>query len=134
MRGRGRFNAVQTAGSSTQTIMQGTPSFAAQQQYSSTQRPVKPNQCIRCKGYGHWASECPSYRQGTRGGRGYITRGRFGRGRRGGQSMQRGRGRGNQNQNQSVNASLVASGPGAPAPQPQVQVAAPVPVPPRPGN
>ena len=134
MRGRGRFNAVQTAGSSTQTTMQGTPSFAAQQQYSSTQRPVKPNQCIRCKGYGHWASECPSYRQGTRGGRGYSTRGRFGRGRRGGQPMQRGRGRGNQNQNQSVNASLVASGPGAPAPQPQVQVAAPVPVPPRPGN
>ena len=133
MRGRGRFNAVQAAGPSNQTTMQGTPSFAAQQQYSSTQRPVKPNQCIRCKGYGHWASECPSYRQGTRGGRGYTTRGRFGRGRRGGQPMQRGRGR-NQNNNQSVNASLVASGPGAPAPQPQVQVAAPVPEPPRPGN
>ena len=60
-------------------------------------------------------------------------RGRFGRGRRGGQPMQRGRGRGNVN-NQSVNASLVASGPGAPAPPPQVQEAAPVPVPPRPGN
>ncbi|MCV6611761.1 MAG: retrotransposon gag domain-containing protein, partial [Amphritea sp.] len=49
MRGRGRFNAVQSAGFSNQTTMQGTPSFAAQQQYSSTQRPVKPNQCIRCK-------------------------------------------------------------------------------------
>ena len=64
MRGRGRFNAVQTAGSSNQITMQGTPSFAAQQPYSSNQRSVKPNQCIRCKGYGHWASECPSYRQG----------------------------------------------------------------------
>ena len=134
MRGRGRFNAMQAAGPSNQTTMQGTPSFAAQQQYSSTQRPVKPNQCIRCKGYGHWASDCPSYRQGARGGRGYTNRGRFGRGRRGGQPMQRGRGRRNQNQNQSVNASLVASGSGAPAPQPQVQEAAPVPAPPRPGN
>ena len=132
MRGRGRFNAVQASGSSSQMTMQGTPQFAAQQQYSSPQRQWNPNQCRRCKGYGHWADQCPSYRQGYRGGRGYTTRGRFGRGRRGGQPMQRGRGRGNNNQ--SVNASLVASGPGAPAPQPQVQEAAPVPAPPRPGN
>ena len=131
MRGRGRFNAVQASGTSNETTVQGSPQFAAQQQYYAPQQQWKPNQCKRCKGYGHWADQCPSYRQGYRGGRGYGSRGRFGRGRRGGPSMQRGRGRGN---NQSVNASLVASGPGAPAPPPQVQEAAPVPVPPRPGN
>ena len=133
MRGRGRFNAMQVAGISNEMTRQGSPQLAAQQQYYAPQQQWKPNQCKRCKGYGHWADQCPSYRQGYRGGRGYTTRGRFGRGRRGGPSMQRGRGRGNGN-TQSVNASLVASGPGAPAPPPQVQEAAPVPVPPRPGN
>ena len=133
MRGRGRFNAVQASGFSSQMTEQGAPQFAAQQQYSSPQRQWNPNQCKRCKGYGHWADQCPSYRQGYRGGRVDTTRGRFGRGRRGGPPMQRGRGRGNGN-TQSVNASLVASRPGAPAPPPQVQEAAPVPVPPRPGN
>ena len=112
MRGRGRFNAVQVSGSSYQTTVQEAQPFAAQQQYTSTQRSWNPNQCKRCKGYGHSADQCPSYRQGNRGGRGYYSRGRFGRGRHGGQQMQCGRGRGNQ----SVNASLVASGPGAPAP------------------
>ena len=34
MRGRGRFNAVQASGSSSQLTEQGVPQFAAQQQYS----------------------------------------------------------------------------------------------------
>ena len=84
MRGRGRFNAVQASGTSNETTVQGSPQFAAQQQYYAPQQQWKPNQCKRCKGYGHWADQCPSYRQGYRGGRGYNSRGRFGRGRRGG--------------------------------------------------
>ena len=86
-RGRGRFNAVQ------QTQGQGTTEeqkFAAQL-VQGQQGQVGYNQCGRCKGYGHWADDCPSYRQGygrDRGGR-YV-RGRAGRGRRGGRGVQRG--------------------------------------------
>ena len=43
MRGRGRFNAVQAAGSSYQTTVQEAQPFAAQQQYASTQRSWNPN-------------------------------------------------------------------------------------------
>lgn len=38
MRGRGRFNAVQASGSSSQTTVQEAQPFAAQQQYSPPQR------------------------------------------------------------------------------------------------
>ena len=125
-RGRGRFNAVQqTPGQGTTEVQQ-----IAAQQVQGQPGQVGINQCRRCKGYGHWADDCPSYRQGygrARGGR-YV-RGRAGRGRRGGRGIQRGRGR-----NTAVNASLTASGSGAPVQQPPVQDATPVPSPSRQGN
>ena len=83
MRGHGRFNAMQALGTSNKMTVQGSPQFAAQHQYYAPQQQWKPNQCKRCKGYGHWADQCPSYRQGYRGGRGYNNCGRFGRGQRG---------------------------------------------------
>ena len=125
-RGRGRFNAVQQSpGQGTTEVQQ-----IAAQQVQGQQGQVGYNQCRRCKGYGHWADDCPSYRQGSgrsRGGR--YMRGRAGRGRRGGRGVQRGRGR-----NTAVNASLTASGSGAPAQPPPVQDATPVPSPSRQGN
>ena len=120
--GRGKFNAVQSTGTANPGTQTDSAQCAAQQSFNPTQRPIGRNQCSRCRGWGHWAKDCPSpYNAGNRGGRGRYTRGR--RGGRGGR-----RGGGSGSGNPSVNAALQVSDAGAPGPSTQqVQGAVPVP-------
>ena len=125
-RGRGRFNAVQSTNAGNPGIPIDSQQIAVQSNVNAGQRPLGRNQCSKCRGWGHWAKDCPSpYKVGNRGGRGQPMRGRRGgrgRGRRGG-----GAGTGNGNPS-GVNAALQVSDAGAPGPSVQSGPgAAPVP-------
>ena len=102
---RGRFAAVQ--------VDQQAQAYARQQEQVGPQLNatngdggrgrgrLSANQCRKCRGFGHWAFQCPS-RGGARGRRG----GRRGRGGRGGRG-------GGQGQGQGQFAALAQSGPEA---------------------
>ena len=127
-RGRSKFGAIQGGPNNH-------PQIAAVQNANMNQSELAKNQCAQCKGYGHWAYQCPSYRRGFRGSRGRMTRGRGMRGQRGGRSGGRrgGRNAGNGGTT-STHAALTTSESGTSGSQlQQAQDAAPVPVP-RPGN
>ena len=102
---RGRFATVQ-ADPQPQAYAQEVvgPQFAAANTDSGGRRRGRllANQCRKCRGFGHWAFQCPS-RGGARGRRG----GRRGRGGRGG----RGAGNGGGGQGQVQFAALAQSGP-----------------------
>ena len=123
-RGRGRFNAVQvTQGGNSSNTYQPTPQLAVQQSNYAGPRPLGRNQCGKCRGWGHWAKDCPSPAN-MRGGRGRMMHGRRG-GHRGGR---RGGGGNPSASNSSVNAALQVSDAGVPGPSvQQVQGTAPVP-------
>ena len=123
MRGHGKFNAVQIPVQPVavpSNVVNAGMQSGNQQSQGYASRPLDRNQCGRCRGWGHWAYQCPTPARGRRGqmrGR----RGGCGRGRRGG----RGAGPG---QPSNVNAALQVSDAGAPGPSvQQVQGAAPVP-------
>ena len=103
---RGRFAAVQVdqqpmayAGQPEQL---GPQLNAANSDGGRGRGRLSANQCRKCRGFGHWAFQCPS-RGGARGRRG----GRRGRGGRGG----RGGGQGQGGQGQVQFAALAQSGP-----------------------
>ena len=59
-RGRGRFNAMQITSTPLIPVNQSlTPQQIAVQQTTWNKRPIGYEQCARCKGWGHWASEMP---------------------------------------------------------------------------
>ena len=87
------------------------------QQTTWNKRPIGYEQYARCKGWGHWESECPSYRQGSPGGRGRFTRRRIGGNRRGRFGGRRGGQNSGNGGNQVVNAALMMSESGAPGSQ-----------------
>ena len=126
-RDRGSFNAMQITSTPIIPVNQSvTPQQIAVQQTTWNKRPIGYEQCARCKGWGHWASECPSYRQGSRGGRGRFTCGRTGGNRRGRFGGRRGGRNSGNGGNQAVNAALTMSESGAPGSQlQQVQDATP---------
>ena len=116
MRERGRFNAVTVqaqpvnSASNANMVNAGFQS-GGQNSGGYNARPLAQNQCGRCRGYGHWAYQCPTLARGR--GRGQM------QGRQGG----RGRGcRGGHNTGQvpsNVNAALQVSDAGAPGPSTQ---------------
>ena len=128
-RGRGRFNAISVSSQSMDSysgqanVNAGMQSGNVNSVQNTGSRPYGRNQCRKCRGWGHWESECPSpYAVGQNRGRGQM-RGRRGRGRRGGR---RGTGRGQGPSN--VNAALQVSDASVPGPSVQPGPgAAPVP-------
>ena len=108
---RGRFAAVQVdqqpmayAGQPEQS---GPQFHAANSDGGRGRGRLSANQCRKCRGFGHWAFQCPS-RGGARGRRG-GRRGRGGRGGRGAGNGGGGQGQGGQGQVQF--AALAQSGP-----------------------
>lgn len=103
---RGRFAMIQNAPGQTVVVPPAgnsgstTQVAAVNQNTINQQRRTAYNQCAKCRGFGHWAADCPS--RGGRGRRG----GRFGRGR--GRGGRRGGRAG-----QQVNAALAMSAPDA---------------------
>ena len=109
-RGRGRFNAMQITSTPIIPVNQSVnPQQIAVQQTTWNKRPIGYEQCAYCKGWGHWASECPSYRQGSCGGRGRFTCGRRGGNRRGRFGGRHGGWNSGNGGNQAVNAALTMS-------------------------
>ena len=50
-----------------------------QQESQAGRQPVNKDQCLRCKGFGHWKNECPNNRRkGARGGGGSVNNVSFG--------------------------------------------------------
>ena len=72
MRGRGKFNAAMNQSQPTNSgsganVINASFQTTGQNSGGYNARPLAQNQCGRCRGYGHWAYQCPTPPRGGRG-------------------------------------------------------------------